>query len=64
MKPSNAPYAALWPSTGPTKRSADVSLLDAMTSILWRDDGQIDDPHIRESYDKANPRVELELFEL
>jgi len=45
------------------KRKHDVDnikiLLDALTGIVYEDDGQIDDLHITKSYDKENPRVEL-----
>lgn len=34
-------------------------VLDAGTKILWEDDGQIVDLHIKKYYDKQNPRVEL-----
>lgn len=48
----------------PTKRNHDVDnikgLLDAMKGILWVDDGQIVDLHIRKAYDPKNPRVELD----
>lgn len=53
-------FIALW---WPTKRNHDVDnvkgLLDALTGILWHDDGQIESLHIRKGYDKATPRVEL-----
>ena len=54
---------ALW---WPTKRNHDVdnikSLLDAVTGILWQDDGQIVELTIKKGYDKENPRVDLELY--
>ena len=47
----------------PDKRKHDIdnikSLLDACTGILWLDDSQITDLHLRKSFDKQNPRVEM-----
>lgn len=47
----------------PDKRKHDVDnikgLLDALTGIVWEDDGQIVDLHIRKHYDPKSPRVEL-----
>lgn len=48
----------------PTKRNHDIdnpvkSLLDSMSGILYEDDQQITELHLKKSYDKANPRVEL-----
>lgn len=47
------------------KRKHDVdnikSLLDALTGIVWTDDGQIVDLHTCKFYDKDQPRVELEV---
>lgn len=48
----------------PTLRNHDLdnikSLLDACTGILWLDDGQVVELHIRKFYDKKNARVEME----
>lgn len=37
------------------------ALLDALTGILWLDDGQIVDLHTRKHFDKENPRVEIDV---
>lgn len=62
--PLKVSVALYWP----TRANHDVdnikALLDSMTGILWEDDGQITDLHITKAYDKANPRVELELSTL
>jgi Holliday junction resolvase RusA-like endonuclease len=62
-EPLEGPLAvkvALW---WPDKRNHDIdnikALLDALTGILWLDDGQINDLHITKGYDKAQPRVEM-----
>lgn len=39
-------------------------LLDAFTGILYEDDGQIEDLHIRKYYEKENPRVEISVASL
>lgn len=55
---------ALW---WPDRRNHDLDnikgLLDALTGILWLDDGQITDLHITKGIDKENPRVEISLLE-
>jgi Holliday junction resolvase RusA-like endonuclease len=47
----------------PDRRKHDVDnikgFLDALTGILWEDDGQITDLHITKAYDKKEPRAEL-----
>lgn len=52
----------------PTRRNHDVdnikALLDALTGILWEDDGQVTDLHILKYYDKGNPHVQLEFAEI
>jgi len=49
----------------PDRRKHDIDnikvLLDALSGIVWDDDGQIVDLHIRKHYDKEQPRVELEV---
>jgi crossover junction endodeoxyribonuclease RusA len=50
----------------PDLRKHDVDnglklMLDAMTGILWHDDGQVFSLTITKDFDKANPRVELEV---
>lgn len=50
------------------RRKHDVdnikALLDALTGIIWEDDGQITDLHTRKFYDKAAPRVELSIMKI
>lgn len=45
----------------PDHRKHDVdnikALLDALSGIVWEDDGQISDLHTRKRYDKGEPRV-------
>jgi len=57
--PLKAEIALYWPD----RRKHDVDnvkgFLDALTGIVWADDGQIEDLRIRKAYDKANPRAEL-----
>lgn len=52
----------------PDKRKHDVdnikALLDALTGILWLDDGQIEDLHTLKHVDKENPRVLLRASEM
>lgn len=47
----------------PDNRKRDLDnikgLLDAMTGVLWLDDSQIVDLHIRKYVCKENPRVEI-----
>ena len=47
----------------PDRRNHDVdnikALLDALTGILWEDDGQIADLHLSKHVDAKKPRVEL-----
>ncbi len=46
-----------------TRRNHDIDnikgLLDALTGIIWKDDGQITELCISKGYDKEHPRVEL-----
>lgn len=35
------------------------ALLDALTGIIWKDDGLITDLHIAKAFDKERPRVEM-----
>lgn len=46
------------------KRNHDIDnynklVLDALTGIVYEDDGQIQGMYIEKGYDKANPRVEV-----
>lgn len=47
----------------PTRHNRDIDgvkgLLDAMTGILWEDDGQIVELHLSKEYDKSHPGVTL-----
>lgn len=47
----------------PTRANHDIDnikmLLDALTGILWVDDGQITELHVTKQYDKGNGRVLL-----
>jgi Holliday junction resolvase RusA-like endonuclease len=52
-----------------TKRKADVDNFnklwqDALTGIVYEDDSQITELTVRKSYDKENPRLEIEVNEL
>ena len=65
------------PLEGPLKVSVDLywgdnrkhdvdnikALLDALTGIVWEDDGQITDLHTKKFYDPTAPRVELSIEE-
>lgn len=45
----------------PDKRKHDVdnvkAMLDALNEVVWEDDGQIFDLHIRKHFDKRDPRA-------
>lgn len=47
----------------PDRRKHDIDnikvLLDALTGIVWEDDGLITDLHIRKGYDNLQPCVEM-----
>lgn len=47
----------------PDRRRRDLdnikALLDSMTGVLWEDDSQIVDLHIRKYVSKQNPRIEI-----
>jgi Holliday junction resolvase RusA-like endonuclease len=47
----------------PDRRKHDIdnikALLDALSGILWLDDGQNADLHSKKGYDKAAPRVDM-----
>lgn len=61
--PLQGPLAVTLDLHWPNRRKHDVDnikvLLDALSDILWNDDGQIVDLHTRKHFDKANPRVEM-----
>lgn len=51
-----------------TKRKCDIDnfnklVFDALSGVVWRDDSQIEELHIKKLYDKENPRVELLIYE-
>jgi crossover junction endodeoxyribonuclease RusA len=50
-----------------TKRRQDIDnfnklILDALTGIIWEDDSQIQELKIIKDYDKAEPRIEIEIL--
>lgn len=52
-----------------TKRVHDIDnfsklLLDSLTGIVYEDDVQIQELHIKKEFDKSNPRIELETVEI
>jgi Holliday junction resolvase RusA-like endonuclease len=52
-----------------TKRKCDWDnfhklSMDALTGIVWVDDSQIKSARVTKSYDKANPRIEIEISRL
>lgn len=50
----------------PNKRNRDIDnikgLLDALTSIVWLDDGQITQLELTKHVDAKNPRIELSIL--
>lgn len=62
-KPLEGPLAVSVRFYWPTRRNHDIEnakgLFDALTGILWLDDGQIQELHSFKYYDKERPRVEL-----
>ncbi|WP_423066049.1 RusA family crossover junction endodeoxyribonuclease [Devosia sp. CN2-171] len=53
----------------PTKRRSDWDnfhklSMDALSGIVWEDDSQKQDARVLKSYDKENPRIEIEVREL
>lgn len=52
-----------------TKRKADLDnfnkiALDALTGIAYEDDSQVAELHLKRSYDKVRPRIEIALTAL
>ena len=52
-----------------TKRKADIDnfnklWMDALSWIIYEDDKQIQEMYIKKDYDKENPRIELEFYNL
>lgn len=49
------------------KRNHDIDnynkiLLDALSGIVWEDDGQIQSMYVTKYYDKENPRIEITIL--
>jgi crossover junction endodeoxyribonuclease RusA len=67
-KPLAGPVAAEITLFWQNGRNHDIdnikALLDALTGIVWEDDGQIVDLHTMKEVDRANPRVELRVWGL
>jgi Holliday junction resolvase RusA-like endonuclease len=65
-KPLNGPVRVSVALYWPDRRKHDIDnlkgLFDALTGILWEDDDQIVDLHVRKSVDKKDPHVDLEFF--
>ncbi len=52
-----------------TKRKADWDnfhklSMDALTGIVWEDDSQIQEAHVKKLYCKENPRIEIKIKQL
>lgn len=60
-KPLTGPLAVTIDLYWPDRRNRDVDnikvLLDALTGIVWEDDGLIVDLHTKKGFDRSNPRV-------
>ena len=39
-------------------------LFDSLTGIVWVDDTQIQEMTVRKNYDKKEPKIEIEIYEL
>lgn len=67
-KPLESPITVCIALYWPTHRNHDVdntkALIDALTGILWLDDGQITDLCSHKRYDNANARVEIQVAPL
>ena len=64
-KPLAGPLAVRIDLYWPDRRKHDVDnvkgLLDALTGIVWEDDGQILDLRITKAYSKSNPGVLMQI---
>lgn len=38
--------------------------IDALSGIVWEDDSQIEECHVRKRYDKDSPRIEIIIHEI
>ena len=56
--------ALYWPDMRRHDIDNNKALFDALTGILYEDDSQITELHLSKHFDKANPRVELEIESL
>lgn len=61
--PMTSPLAVTVALYWADRRKHDIdnikALLDALTGIIWEDDGQIVDLHITKAIDKERPRVDM-----
>ncbi len=66
-KPLTGPLAVSVALYWPDRRKHDIDnikvLLDALTGIVWEDDGQIVELHTTKVFDKEKPRVEVTIAE-
>jgi Holliday junction resolvase RusA-like endonuclease len=60
-EPLAVSVALYWPDRGKHDVDNIKALLDALTGILWLDDGQIADLCISKRYDPDRPQAELSL---
>lgn len=62
-EPLTGPLAVTVALYWPDRRTHDIdnikALLDALTGIVWEDDGQIVELHTTKAVDKERPRVEM-----
>lgn len=68
-RPTNKPLEVCLDLYHGTKRKSDVDnfnklVLDSLTGIVWNDDSQIKRLSIEKHYDKNEPRIEVEIYEL
>lgn len=67
-KPLQGPVAMELTLYWPDRRKHDIdnikALLDALTGIIYEDDGQIVDLHTMKEFDKERPRVEMRVWAL
>lgn len=67
-KPLTGPLAVEIQLVWPDKRKHDIdnikALLDALTGIVWEDDGQIVDLHTLKDIDPSDPHTEVRVWPL